>query len=51
MNVLSRIIKELAQDFRIPEKIEQHLYMNLFSSMKTKGKRISEQNENGIHND
>lgn len=51
MNILSKILKELAQDFKIPEIIEQNLFRRLFPSKKTKEKMISEKNENGTNND
>lgn len=39
MNVLSRILKDLAQEFKIPYVIEKKLFWRLFFSKKRKEQR------------
>lgn len=48
---LSKIIKELAQEFQMPDMIEQSLYKKVFKYKGTKEKTITKKSENGTYND
>jgi hypothetical protein len=50
MNILSRILKEIALEFPIPAIIDKNLYRRLFLSKKTNEKVITEKNEDGTNN-
>lgn len=45
MNVLSRILKDLAQDFKIPYVIKKKLFWRLFLAKREKNKEISVKGE------
>lgn len=47
MNFLTKILKELAQEFIIPEVIERKLFQRIFIAKKTKEKMITEKYDNG----
>ena len=48
---LSKILKDLAQEFRIPKPIEKRVYNKLFKINKNKIKTIAEKRENGTDDD
>lgn len=45
MNALSRILKDLAQEFKIPYVIEKKLFWRLFLSKNDKKKEISKKSK------
>jgi hypothetical protein len=47
MNILSRILKEIALEFQIPEAIDKNLFQRLFLTKKNKQKRITEITNDG----
>ncbi len=46
MNVLSKILKELAQEFKIPDVIGKNLFWQLLPTKRIKNKEISEKGGN-----
>ena len=47
MNILSRILKELAQEFRIPEAVDKNLFKRIFGQRNNKHNRITEKTNDG----
>lgn len=47
MNILSRILKEIAQEFHIPEAVDKNLFQRIFGQRKNKLKEIAEKNKDG----
>jgi len=47
MNILSRIYKELAQEFRIPDTVDKNLFQRIFLTKKNKQERITEKTNDG----
>ena len=47
MNILSRILKEIALEFQIPEEIDKKLLQRILGQRKNKQKGIMEKTDNG----
>lgn len=47
MNILSRILKELSQEFRISQEIDKNLFQRIFGQKNNKQKEITEKNKDG----
>ncbi|SHN00241.1 hypothetical protein SAMN02746066_04314 [Anaerosporobacter mobilis DSM 15930] len=47
MNILSRILKDLAKEFRIPDSVDKNLFQRLFLTKKNKQNRITEKTDDG----
>lgn len=47
VNFLSKILKELAREFRIPESIDKNLFQRIFLTRNNKQKRITEKTDDG----